>query len=107
MQRESVQSIADKAVTWVTADRVRVFGSAAAALLLVSLLCLVVGGLLVNLLAGLLAVVAAAAALVAVVTFAADRRGVTDGSDLWDHDHEPDSPPDEVFRGFSGFREYQ
>lgn len=89
---------------WVTAGRVRLLGTAAGVLLVLALICLLIGGLLFDALAGLLAFVAAASGVVAVLTWASERRGDTTATDLWDHDTSSADRPEDVFRGFSGFR---
>lgn len=81
------------------------FATLAAGLMFVALVCLLVGATVFDVLATLAAIIAAASALVAVLTWVAGRRGVTDGRNLWDRDSDAGSTPEDVFRGFSGFRE--
>jgi hypothetical protein len=101
-------SVFQQARRWVGADRYRIFLALSAVALVACIALLVLPGSLATVgLAFVFAGLAALLGLLSLATWWAGARGLTDGHNLWDDDHETQADrPEDVLRGFSEFHTY-
>lgn len=89
---------------WFVADRRRVFLAMAAVALLLGIALLLLPDNLVTVGAAFLLVgLAAVLGLLGLATWWAERRGLTDGQDLWDAEDAESDRPEDLLEGFSPF----